>query len=77
MGDMADFYLDIAFQQVEHYSRYQDADLQTQYDEGIIDELGATIGDPSSLPVAAPLERSIAAPLGCLIAELPKSKLFD
>ncbi|PHS13511.1 MAG: hypothetical protein COA78_07165 [Blastopirellula sp.] len=46
MGDMADYALDMADAQLEHYERYKDADLATQYDEGIIDEHGATIGIP-------------------------------
>jgi hypothetical protein len=47
MGDMADFALDAADRQLEHYHRYEDAPLHIQYDEGIIDEYGATIGNPS------------------------------
>ena len=51
MGDMADFALGIAQRQVEHYERYKDAPLHEQYDEGIIDEQGITIGNPSSVSV--------------------------
>ena len=50
MGDMADYALDIAARQEEHYERYKDAPLAVQYEEGIIDEHGFTIGDPSSYP---------------------------
>ena len=53
MGDMADFALDHSWSEVEHYERYKDAPLDVQYEEGIIDEYGLTIGNPSSLPMAA------------------------
>jgi hypothetical protein len=51
MGEMADFTNDGRMDEVEHYERHKDSDVQTQYDEGLIDETGATIGNPSSLPV--------------------------
>ena len=50
MGDMSDFALDGAFEELEHYERYKNSDLGTQYDEGLIDERGATYGNPSSYP---------------------------
>ena len=50
MGDMADYALGIAANEVEHYERYKDAPLHTQYDEGLIDERGVTLGNPRSTP---------------------------
>jgi len=50
MGDMADFALDNAFDDMEHYDRYKDAPMGVQYEEGLIDETGATIGQPWSTP---------------------------
>ena len=47
MGDMADFALSNASDEDEHYTRYRNAPLHTQYEEGIIDERGCTIGNPS------------------------------
>ena len=52
MGEMADFAIDNAFADMEHYDKYSSADLATQYDEGLIDELGVTIGEPWSIPAA-------------------------
>ena len=49
---MADFALECSHREVEHYDRYKDASLATQYEEGIIDEYGSTIGNPSSIPWA-------------------------
>ncbi len=46
MGDMADFALDCAMDEYEHYERYKNSDLNTQYEQGLIDETGATIGVP-------------------------------
>jgi hypothetical protein len=53
MGEMADFALDCAFEDYEHYERYKNSPLWTQYDEGIIDEYGATIGEPWSVPTSS------------------------
>ena len=50
MGEMADYELEIAFNQQEHYERYKDEDVATQYDEGLIDEDGFTLGNPYSTP---------------------------
>lgn len=50
MGDMADYELGIAYNQQVHYERHKDADLVTQYEEGIIDENGVTYGNPNSFP---------------------------
>lgn len=46
MGDMADMAIDNAFNDIEEYGKYCDEDLETQYEHGIIDESGATIGNP-------------------------------
>jgi len=50
MGDGADMALDNAFDDMEHYERFKDAPLFVQYEEGLIDEMGATIGEPWSGP---------------------------
>jgi len=50
MGDMADFALEGIEAEYEHYEKYKYADIGTQYDEGLIDEQGALIGNPSSYP---------------------------
>lgn len=47
MGEMADFALDCAWEDVEHHNRYKDSPLHIQYEEGLIDEAGAPIGNPS------------------------------
>jgi len=47
MGDMADFALSNSSDEDEHFTRYSNASLLTQYEEGIIDEHGHTIGNPS------------------------------
>lgn len=48
---MADLAIDNAFEDVEEYTRYRDdKDLETQYEHGIIDEFGVTIGNPNSRP---------------------------
>ncbi len=46
MGDGADMALSNACDEDEHYLQYQYADIGTQYEEGIVDEYGATIGIP-------------------------------
>lgn len=50
MGEMADFALDCAFEDYEHYERYKSSPLHIQYEEGLIDEYGSTIGKPWSVP---------------------------
>lgn len=45
MGEMADYAIDQAFEQLEHYYKYKGAPLHIQYEEGLIDENGAPIGD--------------------------------
>lgn len=50
MGDGADQALERAAEEVNHFQKYQDSDLATQYDEGLIDESGSTIGNPRSFP---------------------------
>lgn len=47
MGDMADYYLGVACNQLVHYERYKDAPLAVQYEEGLIDEHGISLGDPT------------------------------
>ena len=47
MGDMADFALDGAFDEEEHYYKYEFASPSIQYEEGLIDELGYSIEYPS------------------------------
>jgi len=51
MSDMADFSIDNSFNEIYYYEKYSDAPLQVQYDEGLIDELGVTIGAPWSVPL--------------------------
>lgn len=51
MGDMADFALEAACDEDEHFMKYQDAPMETQYEEGLIDEYGALIGNPYNTPV--------------------------
>lgn len=50
MGEMADFELDIAFEQQEHYEKHKNAQIDKQYEEGLVDENGVTIGNPGSFP---------------------------
>jgi len=50
MGDMADMALDNAFNDMENFDRYSESSLQEQYENGLIDEYGATIGKPYSTP---------------------------
>jgi len=50
MGDMADDALDNALDDLDHYEKYRDAPLNIQYEEGIVDEYGHTIGAPWSTP---------------------------
>ena len=52
MGEMSDFALENSFRELEHYERYKDSSLTTQYEEGIIDEYGITVGNPASIPFA-------------------------
>ncbi len=52
MGDGADMALDRASMEVEHYERFKDEPIYIQYEEGLIDEMGGTIGNPSSMPFA-------------------------
>jgi len=52
MGDGADDALERGFDDLEEYEKYKDSDLVTQYEHGLIDELGATIGQPWSYPGA-------------------------
>lgn len=44
---MADFALEQATNDEEHYQKFRDAPLSIQYEEGLVDECGATIGNPS------------------------------
>lgn len=53
MGEMADFALDAASMELDHYYRYKDASLTTQYEEGIVDEYGVTVGNPRSIAIAS------------------------
>lgn len=46
MGDMADFALDCAWEQTEHYEKYKESPLSVQYDEGLVDEIGVMISAP-------------------------------
>ena len=46
MGEMADFAIDSHFEEEAHYERYKDAPIHVQYEEGLIDEHGGTIGRP-------------------------------
>jgi len=50
MGEMADFVLDCAMDEDEHYDRFKDAPFSEQYEEGIIDENGVSIGNPTFIP---------------------------
>lgn len=50
MGDAADQTLEKAQKEVEHFNRFQDSPPSVQFDEGIIDETGSIIGNPSSFP---------------------------
>lgn len=47
MGDMADFALENAWDDIEHYEKFKDEPQPEQYEEGIIDENGCTIGNPT------------------------------
>lgn len=62
MGDMADFAIDAAFDDVEHYYEYCTSDLYTQYEEGLIDELGGSSINPSSFIPARVDSRKLAGP---------------
>lgn len=66
MGDGADMALDNAFDDMEHYERFKYSDHRTQYDEGIIDERGAIIGNPGSFP-ARTYKRKSSGPGNCPI----------
>lgn len=50
MGEMADFAIDGGMDELDHYERFKDADQATQYEEGLIDECGITIGNAGSTP---------------------------
>lgn len=50
MGDMADMALEDAESHMEVYYRHENSSLQTQYEAGLIDEIGETIGKPWSVP---------------------------
>jgi hypothetical protein len=50
MGQGADDALDRVQRESDHYEKFKDSDFATQYKEGLIDETGATIGDPTSFP---------------------------
>ena len=51
MGDMADFALEDAWDEVEQFEQYKDSNINIQYEEGLINEVGALIGNPFSLPL--------------------------
>ena len=54
MGDGADQALERAATECELFDRLQDAPFEEQYDAGLIDETGATIGNPNSFPGGFP-----------------------
>lgn len=54
MGEMADFALDNAFEEMAHYERNKDKPIDKQYEEGLVDENGVTIGNPNSYPAVPP-----------------------
>lgn len=54
MGDMADFALDNALDEVEHFYKYQYADNTTQYEQGLIDEMGIMHESPNNLHYIKP-----------------------
>ena len=64
---MADFALDCAADDVEHFEQYQDAPLSVQYEEGIIDEHGVLIGNPFSVPVRGTQNVKPSGPGNCPI----------
>ena len=64
MGDGADQALEKAATESDLYENLKDASWEDQYDAGLIDEIGAVIGNPRSFP-AMPLSGRI------------DSKLFD
>ena len=47
MGEMADFALDNAMDDLEHYEKFKDSSPSEQYEEGLVDEYGNPIGDPN------------------------------
>lgn len=47
MGEMADLSIEHGMDDMDHYEAFKDADPATQYEEGIIDECGHRIGNPS------------------------------
>lgn len=51
MGEMADLAIERAFAEAEHYEKYKYSNHATQYEEGLIDEYGATIGNPRFIGV--------------------------
>lgn len=48
---MADFALETHWKEVEHYEKHKDDPIDKQYEEGLVDENGVTIGNPASLPI--------------------------
>jgi len=52
MGDGADMAIEHAWDDCEHYGSYEDAPDNIRYEEGLINEMGGTIGNPSSMPFA-------------------------
>lgn len=49
MGDMADDALSHACDEDEAYLRYRYAPIAEQYERGMVDEYGVTIGNPNSI----------------------------
>ena len=50
MGEMADLAIQYGMDDEEHYEAFKDADVATQYEEGLIDERGVRIGNPNFTP---------------------------
>lgn len=76
MGDMADDALDNAFDDLDHYEKYRNAPLNVQYEEGLIDEFGGTIGAPWSIPAASSYKsKKPSGPGLCPLCEGPTHKI--
>ena len=76
---MADFALDNAMDEIEHYETYKDAPMEVQYEEGIIDENGALIGMPGCMPIRRAKGNKPEGPGDCPIcsgATIKKSGRF-
>jgi len=65
MGDGTDMAIEHAWDDCEQYGSYEDAPQHIQYEEGLIDEMGGTIGNPHSVPFANNISKKVHGAGGC------------